>query len=241
MALQKLNRAEYDAIDAANWSRIKNGIGKTAAHAKVRTPDSPAFRLGRLLHLAVLEPTEFDKIERVATKTTERPGCIGTTDADLVDGMLGGIGRLGLGRISHAEHAMAWTFGGVACKAMIDGLIGNWLIDVKTTQNAAPEAFKGEIVRRSYHGQMAFYIDGLAANGIRVDGALLIAVEKAAPFAAGAYKLAPDWIDIGRTLYEEALEVWADDRPACYGVETLDVPEWAQPGFTVSADGGIDL
>lgn len=242
---RNLTRAEYEALPGINWSALKNGIGKTAAHikaAKAGRKDTPALRFGRLFHLAILEPQKIEKLTVVETKTTSKPDCITMEEWDDIAAMRDGINRLGITEpITQPETALTWKFGGVECKCMFDGIIKPRLIDLKSTQNAEPGAFKGEIFKYKYHGQGAFYLDGCRANGIDLDGFSILAVEKSEPFAAGLYHLDASWLDLGRSCYEEALEVWADNKPGTYGTQIIEPPEWAQPGLVMNESGGIDL
>ncbi len=238
-----LTRAEYDALPGINWSALKAGIGKTAEHiraAKRGRKDTPAFRFGRLFHLAKLQPDLFAALTVVDTKTTTRSDRITNDEAVTIGDMLRQADLIPH-EITNCETAVTWTFGGVACKGLIDGLMGSRVCDLKTTQNAEPAAFKAEIFKFKYHAQLAFYTDGLRANGVSIDGASILAVEKSDPHAAALYDLSPAWLDLGRTVYEEALAVWAADGPATYGRQELDVPDWCDPGVRMNAEGGIDL
>lgn len=241
--VKNITRAEYDALPGINWSALKAGIGKTAAHiraARLGRKDTPAFRFGRLFHLARLQPELFAALMVVDTKTTTRADAVTADEAATIGDMLHGADRVPV-EITDAETAITWDFGGVACKGLIDGLISGRVVDLKTTQNAEPAAFKGEIFKLKYHAQLAFYVDGLRANSVSVDGASILAVEKSDPYAAALYDLAPAWLDLGRSVYEEALAVWAEDGPACYGRQELDVPDWCDPGMRMNEEGGIDL
>jgi len=127
------------------------------------------------------------------------------------------------------------------CKALSKGILaGASGCSPKSTQNAEPGAFEGGLVKLNDHGQCAWYLDGLSANGIHLGGATLLPVEKAPPYAAGFYFLEDGWIDLGRSLVNEALATLGDGAIG-YGRRDLDVPDWAQPGLTVNDDGEIYL
>lgn len=235
-------RAAYDALPGINWSKAKRGIGKTAAHITAPSGgDKPAYKFGRAFHHAVLQPELFGGWKVVAGKTTTKPGAITESERADIEAMAANAGDLHGGHLSHLECAVTWKHAGRDCKALIDGLWKQtWLMDLKSTQNADPAAFRGEVFKFKYHGQAAWYLDGLAANGIKLQGAALLAVEKTAPHAAGFYFLSDEWIDLGRAVYEEALAV-LDAGKTGYGCQDLDVPDWAQPGLTENEDGEISL
>lgn len=241
--IKNITRPEYDALPGLNWSTLKAGIGRTAAHilaARDNREDKPAFKFGRAFHHAVLQPDLFPTWTVVPGKTTTKPDSITEKERDDIQAMAQNAYDLHDGQITHQECALTWTYAGHECKALIDGLLHRRLVDAKSTQNAEPGAFKGEIFKFKYHGQAAWYLSGLAANGIDVEGASLLAVEKSAPYSAGLYRLLPTWIELGRALYDEALTALAEGKHG-YGEQDLDAPEWAQPGLTINDEGGVDL
>lgn len=239
---ENITRSEYDALPGINWSALKCGIGKTAAHikaAKSGRKDSAALRFGRLFHLAVLQPDLFEKLTRVETKTTIKPDCITADEEDAISDMSARVCDLGLADITHKETALTWVYGGVSCKCLIDGIAVDFLFELKSTKDASPQTFGSEVLRYKYHAQCAFYLEGLSRNGFAIHQARIVAVEKAAPYAATDFILDGTWIDLGRKTYEDALEVWADDKGPLYGTHVLAVPDWmeGEQEFTEGEDG----
>ena len=240
--IPNITRAEYDALPGINWSRLKRGIGRTAAHiAAPAGADKAAYKFGRAFHHSVLQPDAFATWEIVPGKTTAKAGAITESERNDIYVMTAAAAALHEGKLSHIECGVTWKREGRECKALIDGVWDeSFLFDLKSTQNAEPGAFKGEIFKFKYHGQCAWYLEGLAANGMHLGGATLLPVEKLAPYAAGFYFLEDGWIDLGRSLVNEALATLSEGA-AGYGRRDLDVPDWAQPGLTVNEDGEIDL
>ena len=111
-----------------------------------------------------------------------------------------------------------------------DGL----LIDIKTTENAAPEAFDRHFWNFRYHVQGAFYLDGYhAINRSSSPGFIFIVVEKKPPYAVSLRVITPEYVDIGRRAYLEDLETYArclreSDWPG-YGIQVREIhpPSWA--------------
>lgn len=68
-------RAEYDGIDAINFSRLKH-LARSPAHFRYAcdhpAEPSEAMLLGTLVHCAVLEPSQFDRRYIVAPKVDRR-------------------------------------------------------------------------------------------------------------------------------------------------------------------------
>ncbi len=86
------------------------------------------------------------------------------------------------------------------------------LVDLKTTRNAEPEAFKRDAVRFGYHAQMALY--GLAmesVNGFKPRESFIVAVESKAPHAVTVLELTPRAIEEGARL----CRTWLDRYKEC--------------------------
>lgn len=243
MLYPNITREQYDALPGINWSALKCGIGKTRAHidtAKAGRPDTQAFKFGRAFHHIILQPDRMREWKISESKTTTLFDTLTTRElADLESMALSANALPSVWDIKSQETAATWTYGGVDCKGLIDGMVGDRIIDLKSTKDSGPLAMTQEILRLKYHGQLAWYVEGWRKNGVEISGASIIAVEKSAPFAAGEYLLGEDWLDLGRREYEKALEVYADNLTS-YGTSELPLPEWAGPGVT-ETDEGVDL
>ena len=121
---------------------------------------------------------------------------------------------------------------GVFCRCRPDWLGAGLILDVKTTENAEPSAFLRSAYTYRYWVQAAFYLDGVAANGLNVGQFLFAAVEKAPPYAVMAYNASPALIEAGRREYKRLLRLYADcatvNRWPGYGdTVEMDLPPWA--------------
>ena len=92
------------------------------------------------------------------------------------------------------------------------------LVDLKSTNDASPEAFASSIAGWRYHVQHAYYLDGCreavetghAPKGWKTPQVFaFIAVEKSAPHHVGVYIIGTDDEDLGRVQYREDLETLA--------------------------------
>jgi hypothetical protein len=114
------------------------------------------------------------------------------------------------------------------------------LVDVKTTDDASPEAFARSLVNWRYHVQHPFYLDGCAA-AIKQCGAsnmvtprhfLFLVVEKKAPYAVAVYRLNEESVDAGRREYRRDLDLYAkcratNDWPGYPAeIQPIDLPTW---------------
>jgi len=84
----------------------------------------------------------------------------------------------------------------------------NYIVDLKTTQCAAPDEFSKSVANYRYHVQAPFYTDVLKSTGAKVDGFMFIAVDKESPYNVEVYQLDDDAIERGRIEYLEDIETF---------------------------------
>lgn len=106
------------------------------------------------------------------------------------------------------------------------------IVDVKTTQDASPEAFQRTIINSGYHIQAAYYMDTVHDAGGKSYAFCFVAIEKEPPFDMAIYSLSLDLIEAGRTFYKQALRVYeeclAKDEWPSYpeAITEITAPEW---------------
>ena len=142
------------------------------------------------------------------------------------------------------EKGIEWTDAetGVECRGRVDRT-GAGLSDLKTTQSI--HGFMRDIARYQYHGQMAFYYDGLVANGVpQTDRPCIVAVEKAAPYDVLVVEFSDEDLAAGRELYRSYLRRLVECRttglwPGVSGGERvpLVLPDWARPRVELTMGG----
>jgi hypothetical protein len=112
-----------------------------------------------------------------------------------------------------AENQFNWIDPdtGAKCKCKPDFLNeNNYIIDLKSTDDASERGFKRSARKFRYHVQDPFYTDGLEQNGIRVKGFIFIAVEKEYPFLVNLFIYDKEDQDHGREIYKENLKTYTD-------------------------------
>jgi len=80
---------------------------------------------------------------------------------------------------------------------------GQYIVDLKSCQDASPRAFRYDILKYGWHIQAAFYMDVLEVNDF-----YFIASEKQHPYACQTYKLSDHLINEGRIAYMDAIASW---------------------------------
>jgi len=207
---------------------------------------TPAMELGTAVHMAILEPDLFPKSYAVfkgdrrtkegkaAYESAIEAGFTPLTQEQW-DNITGAAAAV------HAHPAIApllqgietevscfdvWN--GVKVKARVDGLAKDYIIDIKTTQDASPNAFGKSCAQFRYHVQAAWYRRITGINRF-----ILIAVEKEAPYGVACYELDEAAIALGNTIIDEQLKTYIEcdklNSWPCYSsqIQSLSLPSWA--------------
>lgn len=118
-----------------------------------------------------------------------------------------------------AEQSMFWRDPefGFWCKTRPDYLPAHrrYLVDLKTSTTANPEAFAKAAVNFGYHQQAAWYLDGVeAVTGERPERFAFIVVSKKPPYLVSTCWLDEEAIEWGRILnrYARGVFAWCLDR-----------------------------
>ena len=125
-------------------------------------------------------------------------------------------------------------------KGRIDRLVrtetGWQILDLKSTDDARPEAFQRKAFNLGYHIQAAFYTD-LVARVMDCDPVdvefVFVAVERKAPHGISLFRAEPDLLEFGRAEYKRALIQLAHCRSTGkFGaypgmIQALTLPRWA--------------
>jgi hypothetical protein len=248
--------AAYDAIAAVRWSHLKH-MDRSPLHYRHATTaprrDTPAFRFGRAVHVLCLEPERWaadyvtwDGIRRGkswdAFEAEHAGREILTADESERAMAIASAVRSHPVASTHLkagikEGAIQWVDEetGLACKGRFDAL-GGRLVDLKSAADVDPQRFAASVYRYGYHGQLAFYADGLAANGIALDGdPVIICVESVEPHDVVVYTADPFVVDQGRQMYRRLLARVKEctergEWPGISGAATLPLllPAWAE-------------
>lgn len=223
-------------------------------------PSTPAQALGGQIHTAILEPAEFAKryvrkppeLNRRTNegkewwaKLVEQYGEDRIVDQDAYEAIqntsraawanpvLGPILR----GASKREVSLVWADPetGLLCKGRYD-LANNsarQMIDIKTCDDASPEAFSRTIENFGYHLQAAHLTNGIRALGGPELDYCLAAFEKEAPYAVATYYLGQRTLEIGQKKVQRLLDLTASCIAAKSwpgypgGYRPIDIPTWA--------------
>jgi hypothetical protein len=217
-------RDEYDALPRVNLSSLKL-FGKSAAHYKHTIEhgrkDTTALRLGRAVHAAVLEPEKF--AVEYTRWTGRRYGSAWEKFREAVTGEILTADEHDLcaalaSAVRGDEHAAPyvdgglpevtalWETGAFQCRARLDYLKTDAIVDLKTARDASPGEFERASWRYGYHVQAAWYVDAVRACTERDLPFAIVAVEKEPPYLVQVYEVPEHVLDLGRAEYRGWLE-----------------------------------
>lgn len=252
--------AEYRKLPGLTATILKAGIKSmlNARHAMTATKDdTPSLRMGRLIHMAVLEPAAFAK--SVTTFHGTRRGkawddfCADAegieiispderaTISEVVSAIMENADAAHVvAGIQQHEQILQWTdkrYGYAKCR--VDGICANYWLELKTTRNAELDAFERQSAALGYYVQLGWYTLGLAANNLPTE-CRIITVETSAPYDVVVYR--PDdllieegqkkAIEIATRIREcEASGVWPGVAP---GLRVLSLPTWMEPEIVLT-------
>ena len=139
-------------------------------------------------------------------------------------------------RGGYVEQRITWTDEetGILCRGRVDHVNGR-VSDLKTSRIIEPRAFASVVARMAYHGQIAYYTDGMIANGVTLEEPpALVVVENVRPYDVAVFVLDDAALDAGRALYRSHLRRLVecrerDEWPGVSGgaLSTLSLPTWA--------------
>jgi hypothetical protein len=169
----------------------------------------------------VLSQAEFDTVNGCVNSIAEHPVCKT-------------IFARGQSEVSVFKK---FSLGGTALrKARMDWVPdGNVLVDIKSCEDASPEAFAKSILNYRYHSQAAYYLDiwNDSHDTPQKQCFIFVAVEKTAPYLVAVYDLDLKAIGQGRKLNTDDLAKYIH----CVSVEqwpgypqsivNLDLPQYA--------------
>lgn len=111
---------------------------------------------------------------------------------------------------AYTEQSYFWTDeNGILRKCRTDAITwdGQYVVDLKTTDDVSETGFGRTISQRRYHVQAAYYLDILTAlyGDDAPKGWAIIAAQKTRPFDVAVHELTEDQIQLGRLLYQRDL------------------------------------
>ncbi|MBT4050078.1 MAG: hypothetical protein HOE64_17155 [Nitrospina sp.] len=136
------------------------------------------------------------------------------------------------------EVSIFWEMQGVGCKCRPDWMIngGEYIIDLKTSNDASPESFAKSVANFRYHVQDAWYSKGVQIVTRKSPTFVFIVVENVRPFSVAIYVLNGASKDEGWMTADADFRKYVDytntpesERYSGYSPDAveLSLPRWA--------------
>lgn len=244
--MNRMSDTDYRAIEAMNWSSLTHlAVSPKLFRWRQEHPrsDSPAFRLGRAIHCAILEPERFAsgafvaqpyfgdgrtkvaKAKKAAFFVELAPGAeiLTAEEYSTVEHVAAAVQAHPAARAllaeGRAEEVITWTdeATGLPCKARLDLLAPRFVLDLKTTRMPTLWRIASDAAGYRHHGQLAFYFDGaIAARAIPHDAELprILAVQTVEPYDVVPTHLGEAFLERGRAHYRELLQLYLECKAA---------------------------
>lgn len=212
--------------------------------------------LGAAIHTAILEPDLFDERFYLAgekpdrrTKqgkqlwnqidlVSEKKQIIYQDDATKITDILTSISKNKIAKSlivgGKYEKTIFWKNPeyGILCKCRPDIFHENMIIDLKTTSDASPGAFRISVNTYGYHIQAAMIQEAvyIATNKL-INDFIYIVVETTAPYATAVYTLSQDYLEKGKseflTLLSKHKECTEKQEWNSYDVQEISLSSYA--------------
>jgi hypothetical protein len=231
-----------------NQSRLKKILTSPLHYREYQQPDTGSLGLGRALHTAVLEPSEYRSRHPVFSGVRRgkeweafraaNPASDIITDAEAtkVGSMAGAVlvNRQARPLLDGMpEVPIYWSMHDMECKGRLDMVSGNKLVGLKTTADIGIRAFKFSVVKYHYAFQWAWYRMGWEAWYGTTPELYEIVVQSSPPWDVVVYRIPQAVIDYGAEQIERAFAVLRECEqkdwwPGVAGGQVLDfeLPAW---------------
>jgi exodeoxyribonuclease VIII len=218
---------------------------------------TPALRLGRLIHLSILQPDLYDAQivvapecdrrtkdgkeiwnnflltlrkgqESVSRAESELIANMSVSAKDAIDKIVSYCGLDGVKQ--QTEVALFKTYNGCRIKGRLDMLIGDVIIDFKSTNDASD--YGRDVAKYLYHLQDAWYRELAGAKRF-----FFVPIEKDKPNDYQICELDADAIAEGKRLMDKAVDVYKEcNLYKCFPGYSKDIKTLSLPRFAKSFD-----
>ena len=247
------NAFYHSQSDYVSSSALKSIAKRSVYHYINTEPMGPseALFIGSAFHTLVLEPHLFNEEFHVAEKIDRRTKA-GKAQAAALEAELIAQGKMGInkdaykmickmrdninndpvcsGILQGGEAEVSFyveDFHGIKVRVRPDYLGKDYIVDLKSCQDASPNLFQKDIYKYGWKLQAAFYADVLG-----MDKFYFLASEKKSPYQCQLYLMSEKSMEEGRRMYLKSIEAWKRY------IETGFAPKYDHPTLK---DGVITL
>lgn len=136
------------------------------------------------------------------------------------------------------ESVLQWVTDGVQFKGKTDEISDLFVLDLKTSRDASPRAFKSTIFNEKYYRQLGMYADGdrIINDTMILKDCYIIAIESEPPYGVSVHKISTDYLELGIKEYRvlaaeleicKKNNVWPTYTHKCKeGIELVELPKF---------------
>lgn len=236
--IQKMTNKEYHSAEGLSKSMMDK-LKKSPAHLKysMEKPEeqTEAMVLGSLMHTLLLEPKLFGKEYAVLPKIDRRTNqgkleygyfCQANEGKTIITQEQLDQVKIWANKIKHHpiagkyfkknlntqnEVSIFWrdNFTQELCKARLDRIVDDVVIDLKTAMSAHPDDFQRKAYELGYHRQAYWFSEGYENEfGHRPQKFLFIVVEKMEPYNVVVYEADEFFIEVGGVECRKLLQTY---------------------------------
>ena len=252
----------YFEAEGTSATLLKAIIQQSPVHAIERMQSfkpSASMVLGTAVHASLLEADRYDKLIAVSPNVDKRTKEGKATYAEFVastgdktvitEDQQDMVEAMTMAVMDHPqaksllegcdkEVEKFFEYEDLKCKAKIDCVhCEGFIVDIKTTKDASPDAFSKQSANLLYHLQMAWYAKAVGRSYKDCD-CYIIAVENTAPHGVAVYQYDHNALEFGWKLAQRAVrqfkeyvaDLAIDGKSLPYGSESIDLflPAWAE-------------
>lgn len=237
------------------FSHLKNMARSPAhyLHALYADKQTPAMRLGKLVHAVILGGAEYAVYEGKRQGKAWELFALDHADQDIVtatelataQAMAAAVERHPESKFllgGPHEQELDFEIAGRRCQAHVDVVGGLHITELKTGQTSQPGRFEWHALRMQYHAQLAWYLDAMRAIGSPRTNAYILMVEAYAPHVVTAFQATERALEEGRKRYRvwfeqlmncEESNIWPG---YCDAILPLDVGDDESLGLTIDGE-----
>lgn len=106
-----------------------------------------------------------------------------------------------------SELSFFWTcpYSGLPFRGRADAVMGDTLIELKTTDNCEPIHFSRHSYNLNYDLSVAHYLEGLRQNGREIKKVVFLVAETGKPFVCEKYVMADEFVAVGHEKWLSAV------------------------------------
>lgn len=214
----------HNSISASGLKYISKYSVYHFIHQLPRETNSMAF--GTAVHTALLEKNEFydiyypmpeigdlrkkenKELKAEAELKAEGKICLSFQDHERIKNIIQNFNKNKLaqhycnGEIELSHYGRHENVD-VRVRPDVINYVSGFISDVKTCQDASPEAFRRDVFKWGYHLQAAFYMDMTGVETFK-----FVCVEVNHPFTVVVHTLDDEFISLGRKKYKAAFKDW---------------------------------